>query len=181
MWKIWIFASISFNMTNMKITGNYVCGGGAGGAILMEHPVLYRWIINYYYLIVSRNLIVHLLQLLHWSFITVFRTFCYLYRAIQIDFETWNFLRKDLKIWIRPNSKTGNFNIQSDSKCPKMTIKDQFVQVSFFPEKLKGFSLWIIHRRNFKISENIHSNKILKTNLLGNYVYIWVKIIAYSI
>ena len=147
----------------------------------MEHPVLYRWIINYYYLIVSRNLIVHLLQLLHWSFITVFRTFCYLYRAIQIDFETWNFLRKDLKIWIRPNSKTGNFNIQSDSKCPKMTIKDQFVQVSFFPEKLKGFSLWIIHRRNFKISENIHSNKILKTNLLGHYVYIWVKIIAYSI
>ena len=96
MWKIWIFASISFNMTNMKITGNYVCGGGAGGAILMEHPVLYRWIINYYYLIVSRNLIVHLLQLLHWSFITVFRTFCYLYRAIQIDFEIGNFYAK---IW----------------------------------------------------------------------------------
>ena len=105
----------------------------------MEHSVLYRWIINYYYLIVSRNLIVHLLQFLHWSFITVFCTFCYLYRAIQIDFETWNFLSKDLKIWIRPNSKTGNFNIQSDSKCPKMTIKDQFVQVSFFQKSWKDF------------------------------------------
>ena len=138
-----------------------------------------------------------LLTIITWSLVATSLFICYscyidifyygfphILLSVQSDsnrLRNWEFLRKDLKIWIRPNSKTGNFNIQSDSKCPKMTIKDQFVQISFFPEKLKGFSLWIIHRRNFKISENIHSNKILKTNLLGHYAYIWVKIIAYSI
>ena len=67
----------------------------------------------------------------------VFPTFRYTYGANQNDFQIRSFLLKDVKIWIKPNSRTGNFNLKSDSeilnykflKMTKKSIRQIFVFV----------------------------------------------------